>query len=566
MKSAKLTILAATVAFLLLLGVIVVCAIQYKSGESEDKKKDNEEASEIRLHAQSKQVKEMCSVTEYDHVCVVSLSNILKQTNLSNPQTKDLMRGAVIVVSDEISKVWMKSKLIKSDDPNVKGAVQDCEGLFRHAKKELLSSIQAMNIQGIEELPKKSPEIKNWLSAVLSYQQTCVDGFPDGTIKNKMQNIVKLSKELTCNALAIIDKVSSILEDLNLSDVVNSPTQRTTTGRVLPEWLDGDDRRFLMGRHTKKMKPNITVAQDGSGNFTTIVDAIAAIPYEHEGRICVYIKRGIYTESPILMAPNVTFYGDGSRKTIITGSKNFVDGVRTFHTATFAVDGDGFMAIGIGFRNTAGAVKLQAVALRVQSDRAIFLNCHMDGYQDTLYAQTHRQFYRGCVISGTIDFIFGDASAVFQNSVLRIRKPLENQQNIVTAHGRMDNHESTGFVIQNCKFVAVKGVEIDPKKISYLGRPWRECSRTIIMESDIGDFVNPDGYLPWDGSFGLKTLFYGEYNNSGAGAKLNQRVRWPGFKVITKEEAERFTAGEFIQGRDWIQQSGVPARFGLYHD
>lgn len=230
------------------------------------------------------------------------------------------------------------------------------------------------------------------------------------------------------------------------------------------------------------------------------------------------------------------------------------------------MDGDGFMAIGIGFRNTAGAVKLQAVALRVQSDRAIFLNCHMDGYQDTLYAQTHRQFYRGCVISGTIDFIFGDASAVFQNSVLRIRKPLENQQNIVTAHGRMDNHESTGFVIQNCKFVAVKGVEIDPKKISYLGRPWRECSRTIIMESDIGDFVNPDGYLPWDGSFGLKTLFYGEYNNSGAGAKLNQRVRWPGFKVIAKEEAERFTAGEFIQGRDWIQQSGVPARFGLYHD
>jgi pectin methylesterase-like acyl-CoA thioesterase len=110
--------------------------------------------------------------------------------------------------------------------------------------------------------------------------------------------------------------------------------------------------------------------------------------------------------------------------------------------------GDGFMAIAMGFRNTAGAIKHQAVALRVQSDRSIFLNCRMEGYQDTLYAHSLSQYYRSCVIAGTIDFLFGDATAVFQNCIFMVRRPLDNQQNIVTAQGRINPHETTGFVLQ----------------------------------------------------------------------------------------------------------------------
>lgn len=74
------------------------------------------------------------------------------------------------------------------------------------------------------------------------------------------------------------------------------------------------------------------------------------------------------------------------------------------------------MARSIGFSNSAGPEGHQAVAPRIQADRAAILDCKMEGYQDTLYAHTYCQFYRNCVVSGTIDFIFGDATAIIQNS------------------------------------------------------------------------------------------------------------------------------------------------------
>lgn len=235
------------------------------------------------------------------------------------------------------------------------------------------------------------------------------------------------------------------------------------------------------------------------------------------------------------------------------------------HPSCAAAIGDGFMAQSLGFRNTAGPEKHQAVALRVQSDRSIFLNCRMEGYQDTLYAQTHRQFYRGCYITGTIDFIFGDAAAIFQNCNIYIRKPMDNQKNIVTAQGRADKRQTTGTVLQNCHIMADEKLTPEKAKFkSYLGRPWKEYSRTIIIETEIDDIIDPEGWLPWEGSFALKTLYYAEYNNKGPGADLKGRVKWPGLKVIKKDEAMKYTVGPFLQGDSWLKGDiSVPVRFNL---
>lgn len=219
----------------------------------------------------------------------------------------------------------------------------------------------------------------------------------------------------------------------------------------------------------------------------------------------------------------------------------------------------------MGFQNTVGPQGHQAVALRVQADNSAFFNCRMDGFQDTLYVQAHRQFYRNCVISGTIDFIFGDSTTVIQNSLIIVRKPMDGQLNTVTAHGRTDKRETTGLVIQNCRIVPDQNLyPVRFKLQSYLGRPWKEFSRTVIMESTIGDFLNPAGWLPWMGNFALDTLYYAEYNNRGPGANTAQRVKWKGYKVITdRNEAQQFTPGPFIQGGDWLRLTGVPYFLGF---
>ena len=229
-----------------------------------------------------------------------------------------------------------------------------------------------------------------------------------------------------------------------------------------------------------------------------------------------------------------------------------------------AVVGTNFIAKDMWFENSAGPEKHQAVALRVQSDMSIFYNCQMDGYQDTLYTHTHRQFYRDCTITGTIDFIFGNAAVVFQNCKIFVRKPLPNQQCIVTAQGRSQRKEPTAIILQNCLISSAPDYfPVRHTYKAYLGRPWKEYSRTIILQCKIDDLIQPEGWLPWEGNFALKTLFYSEYDNRGPGAAKQNRVKWRGIKQITPKHAIDFTPGLFIRGNPWIRRTGVPYYSGM---
>lgn len=247
------------------------------------------------------------------------------------------------------------------------------------------------------------------------------------------------------------------------------------------------------------------------------------------------------------------------------------------------MNGKGFIARDMTFENTAGPAKHQAVALRCDSDLSVFYRCAFEGYQDTLYAHSLRQFYRDCRVMGTVDFVFGNAAAVFQGCLLLARLPLPAQKNSVTAQGRLDANMTTGFAFQFCNVsahdellaAAASGggagngtgngtaAAVFPTQ-TYLGRPWKQYSRVVFMQSYIGGVVRPEGWLAWDGEFALDTLFYGEYMNTGPGAGVGARVRWPGFHVMTTAaEAGNFTVAQFIEGNIWLPPTGVKYTAGL---
>lgn len=213
----------------------------------------------------------------------------------------------------------------------------------------------------------------------------------------------------------------------------------------------------------------------------------------------------------------------------------------------------------ITFRNTAGPTKHQAVAVRNGADKSTFYSCSFEGYQDTLYAHSLRQFYRGCDIYGTIDFIFGNAAVVFQNCNMYPRRPLDNQFNAITAQGRTDPNQNTGISIHNCTIKAADDLanSINATQ-TYLGRPWKEYSRTVYMQSFMDSLIDPAGWKEWSGDFALNTTYYAEFSNTGPGSDTTNRVTWPGYHVINDTDAECFTVSSFIEGDAWLPETGVP--------
>lgn len=230
-----------------------------------------------------------------------------------------------------------------------------------------------------------------------------------------------------------------------------------------------------------------------------------------------------------------------------------------------AVVAPNFVAVNITFRNTAGAIKHQAVALRSGADLSTFYKCSFEGYQDTLYTHSMRQFYRECDIYGTVDFIFGNAAVVLQNCNLYPRLPMRGQFNAITAQGRTDPNQNTGTSIHNCTIRAAPELASSNQTVqTYLGRPWKEYSRTVYMQSFMEGVINPAGWRAWDGEFALSTLYYAEYANTGAGADTGNRVTWPGYHIITNAtEAANFTVANFLLGQDWLPRTGVPLSAGL---
>ncbi|XP_030514073.2 pectinesterase [Rhodamnia argentea] len=476
--------------------------------------------------------------------------------------------GAASFMSDnKLLRVFVKRTAIRTEnavhttkdarrrvnDPREEAALADCVELMEMSVDRLEDSIRSLQEQ------KSSADVHTWLSSSLTNYVTCLDGFEgSSSAKSSIEPIVSDLISRARTSLAMFVSTSS--PEGRKPDVLESLISD------FPSWVTGKERRLLQST-ADAVNADVVVAKDGSGKYKTVKEAIAAAPSNAKTQYVIFVKKGTYKENVEVAKTktNIKLVGDGMDSTVITGSLNVIDGATTFKSATVAVNGDGFIAQDIWFQNTAGPQKHQAVALRVSADKSVINRCRIDAFQDTLYTHTNRQFYRDCYITGTVDFIFGDAGVVFQNCKLVARKPMSSQSNMVTAQGRTDPNQNTGISIQSCDVIASSDLEPVKGSIkSYLGRPWKEYSRTVVMQSNIGDHIDPTGWSVWRGDYALKTLYYGEYMNKGLGAGTSKRVKWPGYRVITSTaEANKFTVAELIQGGTWLKSTGVSYTEGL---
>lgn len=297
------------------------------------------------------------------------------------------------------------------------------------------------------------------------------------------------------------------------------------------------------------VKQYFVVATDGSGDFKKIQDAIDAVRAYIPEHATIFIKNGVYHEKVNLPAwvTNISIIGESKENTIIVYedySGKFISSdtvnnkkkFTTFTTYTFYVQGNDVTIENLTIKNSAGRVG-QAVALYVDGTRVVVKNCNLLGNQDTLLAGNDNcmQYYVDCFIEGTTDFIFGAATAVFQNCTIK-----SLTDSYITA-ASTSQKQKYGYVFFNCKLIA--NAECTKE---YLGRPWRAYAKVVFMNCELGNHILPDGWENWRNPENEKTAYYAEYKNSGAGASTLKRVSWS--HVLTDAEAKEYTIEKIFNG------------------
>ncbi|XP_044469255.1 probable pectinesterase/pectinesterase inhibitor 51 isoform X2 [Mangifera indica] len=497
----------------------------------------------ISSASQSRQPKSLQEIPQIPLACkatrdpVTCESSLLQSNQVSANSTPSQMIQAAVWVSSENLKVAhgkVRSILdLSADNRNLSEAAKNCLKLLRYSGRRIQSAYDA--------LPRgKIKDARAWYSAALTYQYDSWSAFKKiNDTKLVVDTMLFLDSliRLTSNALSMMVSYDNFGDDFNKWRAPETERagfwEKDEAGAVQP---------LFNGGFPSKLEADVTVCKNGSCKYMKVQDAVNAAPDNvATRRFVINIKAGVYEEivRVAFKKKNVVFLGDG-----------------------MGVIGDGFMASGVTFQNTAGPDARQAVAFRSDSDRSILENCEFLGNQDTLYAHALRQFYKNCRIQGNVDFIFGNSPAFFQDCqilvVPRQFNPEKGETNAITAHGRTDPAQSTGFVFCNC---LINGTEdymklyLSNPKVhkNYLGRPWKEFSRTVFIHCTLEELIQPDGWTPWSGDSPLKTLYYGEFENSGPGSNTSKRVPWS--SQIPAEHVNIYSVQNFIQGNEWISTS-----------
>ncbi|KAH1110971.1 hypothetical protein GYH30_009671 [Glycine max] len=387
-------------------------------------------------------------------------------------------------VNAQIHITWLGSKCRSKQE---KAAWSDCVTLYQ-------DTINILNQALNPTKQSTSYDLQTWLTTSLTNTDTCQTGFHKVGVGN--------------NVLPLIPNknISKIISDFLTLNNASSFIPPKTNKNGFPRWLSPNDRKLLE-------------------DFKTIKEALKAVPKLSPKRFVIYVKHSVYNE-------NIEYY---------VVCRSVGGGSTTFNSTNV----DGFIARGITFRNTEGPENHQAGALRCGADLSVFHRCAFEGYQDTLYVHSQRQFYKECHIFGTVDFIFGNAAVVFQSCNIYATRSMQKQKNAIAAE---DPNQNTGICIQNSRVMAVEDlVPVLSSFKTFLGRPWREYSRTVFLQTYLDALVDLAGVQ--------------ERSSWGS---TRDRVKWGGYHAITSAtEASKFTVENFIAGKSWLPATGIPFLLGL---
>lgn len=327
--------------------------------------------------------------------------------------------------------------------------------------------------------------------------------------------------------------------------------------------LNGRSARFVSGLlacvaccaiSARAAQTELVVAADGSAKYQTVQEAIMAVPAgSAEHPVVIRIKPGRYKELIYVQREKRFFrlVGEDAAKTVLTHDlhANLVglDGkpIGTFRTPSTVIDADDFTAENITFENSAGPVG-QALAIRVDGDRAVFRNCRFLGWQDTILLNRGRHYFEDCYIAGHVDFIFGGATAFFERCHIHCLR-----DGYITAASTPD-HQPFGFVFSNCTITGAT-----PAVKTYLGRPWRAFSNVIFLNTEMSAIVHPAGWHNWNFPEREKTVRYAEAGSRGEGARPRARVAWA--RQLNSAAVAAITPERVLGGSDgWHPRRNKP--------
>ncbi|KAG7383139.1 hypothetical protein PHYBOEH_010081 [Phytophthora boehmeriae] len=316
---------------------------------------------------------------------------------------------------------------------------------------------------------------------------------------------------LAASALAAVDDESLSL-DMSSDDVCSGPNARTEppVGAIV-----------------------VDASGEYEGSFETVSEGVENLNRKTTKEQTVFVMPGVYNEQVLItpMAGPLVLQGytcdamsyEDNEVTITQAKaqKDIPEEItrgRNDLTSTVRFKSDNVKVYNLNIANTAGNVG-QALAVNVGGTDYGFYACNFTGYQDTLLANKGRELFARSYISGAVDFIFGSyATAWFESCDIEVVG-----KGCITANGRNEESNPSWFVFNDAKVFGDT-----PPGSNYLGRPWRPYSRVVWQNSELSDVINPKGWSTWDATSGTDNVYYGEFNNTGPGAEIDERVDFSG--------------------------------------